>query len=759
MSEFILKGAIPTESESRGVIFADSLYFSSNTNIYRIENSKSKMLASCDGTIRLFCINNNNVFIATENRVYLNYFEHCIGSLKRSATAIDCNDDYLVIGVNNILEVWNIPKEYKFTLFKIHSRLVGHYRAIKYIKIVDPDRIITASDDLSVRLFDISKNSSKIIASLDSTPTGLHLCQNKCIVSCKNGSVFFIDLDEDKLSVDFKNVKFEGTILCSSSCGDFVAIALTGIPVTDTSGMENKVLLPGDKKEDPKKIELSQNSTIIILKNMEEIFKFDIDYLADEISLKGLQLAVKTKNFVGIFDIQSENFSLGIDLPKIVSISGGKDIISAGCDDRIIRIYKDNYCIAKLFDDKATGVILNTLITSNTCIAVYKTGHISAFNITDKSCYRSFSLERELHYYSSSQVSEDGCFLFVSDLSSIYVIHLQKSRLVDTIKVKSAILSLVWYKDFLYSLEINQVLVRHSIFSGLSVEMSLEQLPTSMMARNDKIMVSTSSEMIVYDLDLNFLTSFRILLEGRNRSEMYSKPKNIEHFDFNSKYVFCGGQANKIKVIKYSVEPKKTLMENSVTQEILVSRNKSWENYKTKLSREKTTEFDRTKFIEVLKIVSFEKKFFVLSREGVKMYEIDHKIFNPIEFSIETTPEYAIAMLESGEYLKALISSLQLRDSDLVKKVVDQCIDVDFIIKYIPKHYVADLVDFIMMYASADSTNLKLFDFINRIVYYHEITVSNLYEKLNRGITEDYRLLRDNCFLLKSAIKNEDKTD
>lgn len=754
MAEFTLKGIIPSESDAKGIYFNSNLFFASNTDIHKVENTKLQLFTSCKGTVKMFVINRNNVFIATQDRIYMNYLEHCIGTLKRSATAITCNDEFLVIGNNSILEVWHIPKEYKFTLFKMHSKHIGHYKAIKQIQIVDSNRIITVSQDLTVRMFDLAKNESKILASLNSTPVGLHIYENKCIVTCSNGHITIIDY---KSGIILDNLQYSGNLLSSSLSDNFLAIVLTGIPKIDSRKEENSLLLPDVKKTIPEKIELSKNSTVIILKDFEEIFKFDLDHLIEEISLRDLKIAVKSKNFIGILDIQTEIFSYTLDLPKILTINGGKTLISAGCADRAVRIYNEGVCVAKLFDEKSDGEILNTHISSNTCIAIYKFGYISSFNISDKHCYRSFSLGHGFHQYSCSQVSDDGCFLFISDLNAIYVIDMQRSKLVDTLKLKSAILSMAWYKECLYTVEIDKTLSKHNIFTNFSTDISLEKLPTGISAKNDKIMVSTNEEIIIYDLDLVFLSAFRLVLEGRNRSEMYSKSKPVEHFDFNSKHIFCGGQTNKIKVIEFSLTPKDFLVENRVIQEIQVSKNTEWENYKVKLSREKTTEFDKKRYIEVKRIVAFERKFYVLSRENVSIYGIDQKVFNPIEFSIKATPDYILNSLEKGDYLNALVSSLQLKDFNLAKMTVDQCKDADFIVNYTPRQYISELLGFILMYLKEDPSNLKLYEFINRIVFYNDVTSFKLYDTLHYSCYEKYDLIRSNYYLIKSAKESKKK--
>lgn len=754
MSEYILKGIIPTESEARGLTYGCGMYFSSHTNVFRVESNKLRLFSSCEGTIRMFSVCNNNIYMCTEDRVYMSHFELSIGSLKRTATAIDSTQDLVAIGVNNVLEVWHIPKEYRFTLFRMHSKNVGHYKAISCIKIIDHQTVVTASEDCTVRVFDILKRRSRVIASLSDLPVGLHHNEGQVTVTCRNGSVVFLSLG----SPEFGNAKFEGTLVSSSSCGNMLVLALTGMVISGPQAEET--LLPGPRQEISKK-EPSTKSMIVLMKSKEEVYRAELDCLVDEVSLNGHRVAIRSRSFAGIFDTQAGAFSFSTDLPKCLNMSGGQDLLSVGCADRSVRIYRGISCMSKLCDEKAKGDIASTHICSSTCVAVYKTGYVSAFNINDNNCYRSFSIGASggdaLSFYSGSCMSEDGCFLFVSNKTDIYVIEMQKSRLIDTIKVKSPIVTTVYYKDHLYSLELDKTLTKHGVFSGASDSIILESMGTNLSIRNDVVAVSTTKEVVLYDLSLRFVNSFKVLLEGRSRNEMYSKPRSVEQLDLDSRYIFCGGLANRIKIMEYSRFPGKSLMSNCLVQEIRVSRNKDWENYKTKLYREKTTEYDKRKVIEALSIVSSEGKFFVLSREGVSMYEIDDKVFNPIEFGVKATPEFVCENIRLQNYQKALISALQLGSAELTKQVVDSSTNIDFMVKYIPRQYMHILLEVAFAYLKQDFTDTRLIELVNRIVFYHRVSLPGLADSLSEGTKTNYSLLRKNHYLMQSMMQGLDK--
>ena len=122
MSGFKIKNIIPTASEAKGIYSSDGVYFASNTNLFKMKRNTFSLVSSCDGIIKHFAVNGDFSFICTNDRIYFNHFQHFIGSLKRSASAIDCSDSFFAIGNNNVLEIWNIPTEYKFSLFSLNSK-------------------------------------------------------------------------------------------------------------------------------------------------------------------------------------------------------------------------------------------------------------------------------------------------------------------------------------------------------------------------------------------------------------------------------------------------------------------------------------------------------------------------------------------------------------------------------------------------------------------------------------------------------------
>lgn len=748
MNEFKLESVIPTSSESNCLFARNGLYFSSNTNLFKLENGKYTLVSSCDGTIRNFTVFGSYSLLSTDDRIYLNNNSHFIGSLRRSATALDICEDFFAIGTDNILEVWMIPKEFKFTLFTLHSKNVGHHKRITNIKIIDENRILTASEDCTIRLFDISTKKSKIIASLSDLPIGLHfdMKNNNVIATSKNGRVVIVNLD----TMEFTNMEYEANISASVFEDDVFVLCLENMVIPKSQ--EDTLLLPDTKKE----LQLSDKTTIILFKEMEEIYRGEISEKILSVAYDNVKFFVRTSEFIGNYDFHGDSLISLLDIPKILNMNLFKNVLSTGCADRHIRIYRGNTCIANLFDSKSVGEIHSTHISSNICTAVYKTGYISSFNINDLHCFRSFQVSTEpLTVLSASTMSEDGCFLFLSDLSDIKVVDIIKCKLLETINLKSPIISMKYYRDYLYTIELDKTVSKINVFSGFIENILLEDIPTSISIKESSVVISTVQDILFYDLDLNFINSFSVTLEGRNRSEMYISPKSVECVGFTSEYVFCGGDCNTIKVFHRSDDPS-GLMKSFLSQILRVSRNKDKENYKTKLMKEKDTKFDKENKIRALNIHSNEDKMYILSTEGISIYSKDIVEFSPLEFDVETTKDFVEASLQSGNYQKALISSLKQKDSSLVLKTIDNSDDIDFLIKHIPSKYAKILLEFSVGVLKQDFTNIKFIQMINKILFWHKIAYPGLLEILRNGTKSIYDNIKSNKYLIEAI---DEKTE
>lgn len=775
MEEYIHTASIPTESDSRSITFTDSIYFSSHTNIYNIKHGIFSIFTSVEGTINHFAINTHNIFICTEDRVYMNHGDTNVGSLRRTATAIDANENIFAIGVGNALEVWNVPKEYSFTLFKNRGKFTGHHRPIKIIKILNNNYILTASEDNTIRLCCVNEGKSKTILTLGSTPIDLHVIgESQGVATSSDGIITFFDLKIESNIFEKKRVIMDGTIISSCCKDNIMGLILKqtfsqakkqddedhfhfkpagkDMDILDekSGGIDTEVIKPRFKKPE-------ESYCMVMLRDGKEIYRIDVGRRIDSLRIRGDELAMCSGNFVGIFSILSEKFTFAIDLPKITGFTVTGESIAAVCADRKVRIYNNHVCRAVLSDSKGKGDVLDGIIRGNSCIVSYKSGYVSVFNIADLVCYRSFSItggDGICNDFKYSTADDDGRILFVATDGLIFIIDIQRSKKIDEIKLDCPLSNMIYYREFLYYLNMKNELTKFNVFNSKSTTLQLETTAIGFCVGKNNIVVSTASELVFYDLDFNYLNTIGITLEGRHREEVFSKKKPVEFFDFNSSRIFCGGRTNTIRILENRTGSDHcTLYSNNVIQTLKASKNKNWENYKEKLGREKTTPFNKKNFIEVRKIVAGTLKFYVLTREGIQIFEKTKRSFNPIEFEVSQTPEFVNESLVRKNYMAALIASTQLGDYELISKVIKCTEDVKHCIEFVPRERTDIILRFISEIFKNDSTNIKALEFIKWIVFYHKIIQPGLLEMIKEntsGDSDDYESLKKACYLLKN---------
>jgi periodic tryptophan protein 2 len=84
--------------------------------------------------------------------------------------------------------------------------------------------------------------------------------------------------------------------------------------------------------------------------------------------------------------------------------------------------------------------------------------------------------------------------------------------------------------------------------------------------------------------------------------------------------------------------------------------------------------------------------------EGLLIYSLDDRIgFDPIELSMDLTPQSVLSVLSSGEYLKALVMAFRLNEKGLIGRVYESVPreDVRLVARQMPVVYVGRLVRFV----------------------------------------------------------------
>ena len=94
--------------------------------------------------------------------------------------------------------------------------------------------------------------------------------------------------------------------------------------------------------------------------------------------------------------------------------------------------------------------------------------------------------------------------------------------------------------------------------------------------------------------------------------------------------------------------------------------------------------------------------FAAATTEGLLLYSLDKEIvFDPYELDIDITPTTILAALKGKEYLKALLMSLRLSQSQVTVKVIEgiPSPDIPLVIREFPESYLSRLLRFLNSYA------------------------------------------------------------
>lgn len=777
MAEFVYRISIPTTSGSKSLVLDDALYFASHTSIYRVANGSIALFSSTEGTVNHFAVNSNNIFICTDDRVYMNHRDTLIGSLRRRATSIAACDTFFVIGTGNSLEIWAVPTVYRFTLFRCMGRLAGHSQPIVLLKIVDGNTILAASEDNSVRVFDIAQRSSRVVATVNDRPVGLHLLNENCgAVTSRNGLVVFFGLNQQPK--DNRKLTLEENIVDSGCVGGKLLLLLEAdskpskpervIPPRTNTAQKNAEqpgsadAQAGAGEIDPEIIKPlprrpGRVQMLRVLADDKTSYEFKLSQLVEAVEFSGSLVALKSPEFVGLFDISTEKFVFSLDLPKIVNFTIGRGLVAAACADRRIRLYVGQSLKSVFYDEKSKGTVLDAFIRKGSCLAAYSNGHVSVFNIDDSNCYRSFTvsgsdlssdgLKHSLAVdFKLCAVDEDGCLLILATDYSIIIVDVQRSKKIEEIRLECPLSQLLYSAGFLYYLNLRNELAKYNLYNGKQVSLQLESTATGLAVRKTGVLVATSTELILYDADFNYLRSANATLEGRHREEAFSKPKPVECVDFDSRRIVCAGRTNTIKILE-----RDAVFAGGLVQTVQASKNKDWENYKTKLLKEKTSPFNKKNFIEVRRVILDGPRIYILTREGISIFEEGRPPLSAIEFAIEYSPEFVSRSVQSGNFAAALLAALRLDDQPLLLDVMQMIPNPRAEVASLKAEDVELLLRISVEMLRKDKRNLRVLEFVKWASCYKRGVPGGPFESILRETTaDDFKSIRQAYYLLRN---------
>lgn len=726
MREYRLKTVIPTESEAKGLYYDGDVYFSANNHLFKATKGRYTKICDVGGTIMDFSIS-EKLFIVTEERMYMNNGNKMLGSLKRRFSCISVKKDLIAVGLSNVLEIWHIPKEFKLPLFDQHSRNLGHFLDITSVRFMDDNTVVTTSRDCTVRLFDIQAHRSIRICSTMSVPIAAYFIdeeKKELVVVCEDGALLYFTIEGESISSK-GIIHLNSKVLATSYHLGFVAISL------DRESGENMLIYNGQ----------------------EIVHCATVEHKILSMHLYGDTIAVKGPKFVGIYDLTINLFVFELDLPRIISMDVKKEMIAVGCADKKVRIYDERRCIHTFSDPNIAHAIFNVHILQNSVLCLCLDGRVSIWDIKNGVCYRSFQIPVRI---SASEISDDNLLLFIADFNnySIRVVDLQRGKEIDTLKGHDGpVFKMKWDGDSLYTLSYDNTIRRWNVYSQTVEELQIKKMATGFSVRNRKLCVSTVNEITIYDPDFNYEREIKVTLKARKRNEIFISEKPVESLDFtfDNRFMVSGGEANTIKVISVDT--------GDVVQTLRVSDNKEWENYKEVLGKESFKPFDKTKIIEVLKIVhsSSQREFYILTREGVSIYEPSFIKFMPLHLDVSLTPESTRRYLDTGEYLKAAIGSLKINEYEIVKEVVVSCPieKIEGVVKHLDMELVRNLRPVISRMLDNSMHHLIAIRWLKFIVFYFgssEMQGTDLH-KLKKNIGLTLKMGRLNKSMLLNIIK------
>lgn len=690
MLHYKLKYAIPIESNSTGLYSCDkNLYFASGTFIYKYTDNKYTIVAILKSLIKSFYVRKNILYVITEDSIVLVYNKKNIASLTRKCDSLLVTDTHIVVGVANMLEIWNIPHEYKFGMFDLYDRDNGHASTITCLCFYE-NLILSGSTDCSIRVYNLEEKKSYKILNTRSAPIGIHLILQSIFVVCTEGQIYeLIKTQNDQFDNFFSitNKIFKNSVLtCSSSFENQLIFAVT----------EN------------------EKSKIEILKENEIIYSLNVDKKITEICLDKKSFALKNKNYLGWFDFEKDTFYFEMDLVKISCLDIKNDLVAIGCTDKKIRIFNENNLKHILFDEKNNAPLFKVYFLNNSILSISINGYISIFDIRNEVCFRSFNISIKI---SATEVCNDGMMIFIADADTykIRIIDLQRSREIDSLTGHVAPVKYIKYScGFLFSLSLDNELKRWNIFKSECISINLEKTSICFVLRHRLIYILLHDEILIYNQDLEFTNSV-----------LHKTQSDFLDVSFDNKLIFLGGETNKISVLD---------CESNLLQSIKVSRNIN-EKHK------------------VLNIIHSNNKneVFVLTTEGVFLHQIDVTKYLPLSLDIETTTEAIEKYMFEKNYLSALIAILKIKEIGLFISLI-KCVpeeDIDALIRYTPEN----LIDVLRVYLINNmNEGFYAFKWMRYMILHHGKGQFDQKMFLKNG-EKSYQLTLENLYIMENILE------
>lgn len=627
MKSFSIIDSIPTQKCGQMTVSNQNINFVSSNSFYA-----PKHIVSLPSTIVSFATAKYH-FLLTQQKLYQTNSKGEIittMNITKRCSMVRVHENRLFLFFDGSFEIYEIPESYQPVMYKLINRTLTE----SSIVCVDfcGGLMICGCQDNSVRIYETGV-SETFLGSYMGRVVACFMNGREIIVVSEN-DIFFYDVD----------IKSENGALEFSKKTIVNNIHSTQIEAACLDKNEGLLFIG---REDEK---------FII-----EVYKNNDLYLTPEIEFGNIRnicvgnglLGVVTDNGILLYDYTNNLTLSTVDISEIHSMNAINDIIALGTKNAI-RIYRDFKEISshKL---QAQSKIIFIHPSRSILITISSLGTVKLYDIQNLHCFKTFDIDK---IALSSATNEDGSLLFLGN-ESICIYDTKRGSVIDELKSHTGpVFKLKYKSSYIYSLGMDNYLRKQYIYDTKRDGHELENINGETLIDFDlglNLYVLTRKEVIIYDLNFNFIKSF--LLDSKYKMT-YEKIAVM-----NDSLVFVYGHTK-----NYKEEIQNCLNIYSVEHLVKIQEMRTG---------------------AVCDIKAMQNAVLLLTEHGLKIVGQKSLSFDPIDIEVSCTPENVEYLIGQNKLL-ALISAVKLNDLVLVNKVVKSVPEPEIgeLVRYFPQKYV-----------------------------------------------------------------------
>lgn len=686
---FVLSNIIPTSSRSKGMTFhRNNFYFSSSNSIYILKKNKITFLTDLHRKIKDVQSNGKFVFAQTNERIYMLRGSKILATLKMTGS-FTLTGTELIIGEKN-LYCFLLPVNFSFTMFKKINDVRAHSENITKVKVLEDGIFLSVSEDSTVRMSSFRDGRSRVICYHRELPVDVFAFQDHTKDEERDSmSGDFLEKVGEKINEiadknSFSNGKnsVEEDILDTLKMNYFIVTVSQNGTINKFSTRKGKIV----KRTflDREVFDAKRWGEFLVLLGEGEIFivrddfvkRVAVDISAYEMEILTGKIILRGAEAISVYEFPRENAPLSdedgasslcclnpFSLPKILDFFECNGVVLSCSDNKVRKVFlSGNDCVYEdAFDVEEP--IFRAFYKNNVLICITETCLVKAFDTKRGNLFREINLSFKV---CGADTNEDNSILFVCNYDSyeISVVDIKRSKIIDGLKMGAPIRKLCYFGNSVYFLCMDNSLVRYFFMNGRRENYESAKTIYDFEVNNSNVLISFEKEVLVTDCNFGMLRSFNLKFFSRSRNEMFlsDKPCTSSSISYDGNILICGAQANEVKIV--------CLQTGCVIQTIKLSRNKEKENYKKRLGRERTDDFNPCDVIEAMKIKYVPNGFLILTRESVFFYKIKNFELDNITFCEQMKEEEVASALSDGKYVMALLGSVNSKSKPMIKECI-----------------------------------------------------------------------------------------